>query len=37
MQLRPSPLNLFFSDLTGGGFAPDPDRLIFQALDFDAY
>jgi GNAT superfamily N-acetyltransferase len=35
--LRPSPLNLFFRDLTGGGFAPDPSRLIFQALDFDAY
>jgi GNAT superfamily N-acetyltransferase len=35
--LRPSPLNLFFRDLTGGGFAPDPGRLIFQALDFDAY
>lgn len=36
-RLRPSPLNLFFRDLTGGGFAPDPGRLIFQALDFDAY
>ncbi|HEX8261725.1 MAG TPA: GNAT family N-acetyltransferase [Allosphingosinicella sp.] len=36
-RLRPSPLNLFFRDLTGGGFVPDPDRLIFQALDFDAY
>jgi GNAT superfamily N-acetyltransferase len=35
--LRPSPLNLFFRDLTGGGFAPDPGRLIFRALDFDAY
>jgi ribosomal protein S18 acetylase RimI-like enzyme len=35
--LRPSPLNLFFRDLTGGGFAPDPGRLVFQALDFDAY
>ncbi len=36
-RLRPSPLNLFFRDLTGGGFAPDSGRLIFQALDFDAY
>lgn len=36
-QLRPSPLNLFFRDLTGGGFVPDPAGLIFQALDFDAY
>ena len=36
-RLRPSPLNLFFRDLTGGGFVPDPGRLIFQGLDFDAY
>lgn len=36
-RLRPSPLNLAYRDLTGGGFAPDPGRLIFQALDFDAY
>ncbi|HEX8621850.1 MAG TPA: GNAT family N-acetyltransferase [Allosphingosinicella sp.] len=36
-RLRPSPLNLTYRDLTGGGFVPDPDRLIFQALDFDAY
>lgn len=35
--LRPSPLNLFFRDLTGGGFVPDPGRLVFRALDFDAY
>lgn len=35
--LRPSPLNLFFRDLTGGGLVPDPDRLVFRALDFDAY
>jgi GNAT superfamily N-acetyltransferase len=35
--LRPSPLNLFFRDLTGGGFVPDPARLVFRALDFDAY
>ena len=35
--LRPSPLNLFFRDLSGGGFAPDPDRLVFRPLDFDAY
>lgn len=36
-RLRPSPLNLAYRDLTGGGFAPDSDRVIFQALDFDAY
>lgn len=36
-RLRPSPLNLFYRDLTGGGFVPDPDRLVIQALDFDAY
>ncbi|HEX9965700.1 MAG TPA: GNAT family N-acetyltransferase [Allosphingosinicella sp.] len=36
-RLRPSPLNLFFRDLTGGGFVPEAGRLVFQALDFDAY
>lgn len=36
-RLRPSPLNLFFRDLTGAGVVPDPSRLVFQALDFDAY
>ncbi|HEX8226173.1 MAG TPA: hypothetical protein VF605_20400 [Allosphingosinicella sp.] len=36
-RLRPSPLNLAYRDLTGGGFVPDPERVIFQALDFDPY
>jgi GNAT superfamily N-acetyltransferase len=37
MRLRPSPLNLVFKDLTGGDFLPDPDRIVFRGLDFDAY
>lgn len=37
MRLRPSPLNLVCRDLTGGDFLPDPDRLVFRGLDFDAY
>jgi hypothetical protein len=37
MRLRPSPLNLVFKDLTGGGFVPDPDRTVFRGVDFDAY
>lgn len=37
MRLRPSPLNLVYKDLTGGGFLPDPDRIVFRGLDFDAY
>jgi len=36
-SLRPSPLNLVFKDLTGGGLLPDPDRVVFRAIDFDAY
>ncbi|MGZ8286016.1 MAG: GNAT family N-acetyltransferase [Allosphingosinicella sp.] len=36
-RLRPSPLNLVFKDLTGGGFFPDPDRIVFRGIDFDAY
>jgi hypothetical protein len=35
--LRPSPLNMFFKDLTGGGLAPDPARALFHAIDFDAF
>jgi hypothetical protein len=35
--LRPSPLNLVFRDLTGGGLLPDPGRVRFHALDFDPY
>ncbi|HYW17049.1 MAG TPA: GNAT family N-acetyltransferase [Allosphingosinicella sp.] len=37
MRLRPSPLNLVYKDLTGGDFLPDPDRIVFRGLDFDAY
>lgn len=37
MRLRPSPLNLVYKDLTGGDFLPDPDRIVFSGLDFDAY
>ncbi|HLL30130.1 MAG TPA: GNAT family N-acetyltransferase [Allosphingosinicella sp.] len=37
MRLRPSPLNLVYKDLTGGGFLPDRDRLVFRGLDFDAF
>lgn len=36
-SLRPSPLNLIFRDLTGAGRTLDPDRILFQALDFDAF
>jgi GNAT superfamily N-acetyltransferase len=36
-RLRPSPLNLLFKDLTGGAFQPDPQRVLFRAIDFDAY
>ncbi|HYE29548.1 MAG TPA: GNAT family N-acetyltransferase [Allosphingosinicella sp.] len=36
-RLRPSPLNLVYRDLTGGGFLPDPDRIVFRGLDFDAF
>ena len=24
-------------DLTGGGFLPDPNRLVFRAIDFDPW
>jgi GNAT superfamily N-acetyltransferase len=37
MRLRPSPLNLVCKDLTGGGFLPDPDRVVFRGIDFDAF
>lgn len=36
-RLRPSPLNLVYKDLSGGGFVPDPDRVIFRGIDFDAF
>lgn len=35
--LKPSPLNLMFKDLSGGGLHPDPARVVFRGLDFDAY
>jgi GNAT superfamily N-acetyltransferase len=35
MRLRPSPLNLIFKDLTGAGRTLDPERVRFQAIDFD--
>jgi hypothetical protein len=37
MRLRPSPLNLVFKDLTGGSYVPDPDRIVFRGVDFDAF
>jgi hypothetical protein len=37
MRLRPSPLNLVYKDLTGGGVLPDPDRVVFRGIDFDAF
>jgi GNAT superfamily N-acetyltransferase len=37
MRLRPSPLNLVYKDLTGSGFVPDPDRIVFGGVDFDAF
>jgi GNAT superfamily N-acetyltransferase len=37
MQLRPSPLNLVWKDLTGAGLRLDADTVRFDALDFDAY
>jgi hypothetical protein len=37
MRLRPSPLNLVYKDLAGGGFVPDPDRVVFRGVDFDAF
>lgn len=35
--LKPSPLNLMFKDLSGGGLHPDPAGVVFRGLDFDAY
>lgn len=35
--LRPSPLNLIFLDLTGKKRKIAPNRVLFRALDFDAY
>ena len=38
-RLRPSPLNLVYLDLTRERrlAAPDPARILFQAIDFDAF
>ena len=36
-RLRPSPLNLMFRDLSGGDLHPDPARVIFRGIDFDAF
>jgi GNAT superfamily N-acetyltransferase len=35
MQLRPSPLNLIFKDLTGQGRSLNAKEVRFQAIDFD--
>jgi GNAT superfamily N-acetyltransferase len=35
--LKPSPLNLMFKDLSGSGLHPDPARVVFRGLDFDAF
>lgn len=35
--LRPSPLNLVFKDLSGSSLFPDPARMLFRAIDFDAF
>lgn len=37
VRLKPSPLNLIFKDLTNHRFTLDPDRVFFQAADFDAF
>jgi hypothetical protein len=36
-KLRPSPLNLVWRDLSGGGGPPDPDRFVLRPLDLDVY
>jgi len=35
--LRPSPLNLIFKDLNESGLKLNPDQIIFDCMDFDAY
>ena len=35
MRFRPSPLNLIFKDLSGKARSLNPDRVRFQAMDFD--
>jgi hypothetical protein len=37
MRLRPSPLELIHRSLDERTPTPDPDRIHFEALDFDAY
>lgn len=36
-RLKPSPLNLTFVDLTGRDLFPDPARILFRPIDFDAF
>jgi hypothetical protein len=36
-RLRPSPLNFVFKDLSGRGLHPDPARVVFRGIDFDAF
>jgi hypothetical protein len=35
--LRASPLNLVFKDLSGSSLFPEPARVLFRAIDFDAF
>jgi hypothetical protein len=35
-RLRPSPLNLLFKNLSDDS-VPQPERIVFRAIDFDAY
>ncbi len=37
LKMRPSPLNLVFKDISGSGIMLDPEKIRFQAIDFDAY
>jgi len=37
MRLRPSPLEVIHRALVAGARAPDPGRMHFEAIDFDAY
>jgi hypothetical protein len=37
MRMRPSPLEVIHRALTEGTPPPDPQRIHFDALDFDAY
>lgn len=37
LKLRPSPLNLIFTDLTASGVGIDPQRVRWSGLDFDDF